>query len=29
MFTEHMPFFSAQDMEWIMGRGICEWIGWT
>lgn len=28
MFTEHMPFFSAQDMEWIMGKGICEWIGW-
>jgi len=28
MFTENMPFFSAQDMEWIMGRGICEWIGW-
>ena len=29
MFTEHMPFFSAEDMEWIMGRGICEWIGWV
>jgi predicted TIM-barrel fold metal-dependent hydrolase len=29
MFTENMPFFSAQDMEWIMGRGICEWIGWV
>lgn len=28
MFTENMPFFSAQDMAWIMGRGICEWIGW-
>jgi predicted TIM-barrel fold metal-dependent hydrolase len=28
MFTENMPFFSAPDMEWIMGRGICEWIGW-
>lgn len=28
MFTEHLPFFSAADMEWIMGRGICEWIGW-
>ena len=28
MFTEHMPFFSAEDMEWIMGRGICDWIGW-
>jgi predicted TIM-barrel fold metal-dependent hydrolase len=28
MFTENMPFFSAQDLEWIMGRGICEWIDW-
>lgn len=28
MFTENMPFFSAEDMAWIMGRGICEWIGW-
>lgn len=28
MFTENMPFFSAQELEWIMGRGICEWIGW-
>jgi len=28
MFTENMPFFSAQDLEWIMGKGICEWIGW-
>ena len=28
MFTGHLPFFSAADMEWIMGRGICEWIGW-
>jgi L-fuconolactonase len=27
-FTEHLPFFSAADMEWIMGRGICEWINW-
>jgi hypothetical protein len=18
----------AEDREWIMGRGICEWLGW-
>ena len=29
MFTEEMPFFSRGDLEWIMGRGLCEWLGWT
>ena len=28
MFTEEMPWLSATDMEWIMGRGVCEWVGW-
>ena len=28
MFTEEMPWLSADDQEWIMGRGVCEWIGW-
>lgn len=28
MFTEEMPFLSAPDLEWIMGRGVCEWLGW-
>jgi L-fuconolactonase len=28
MFTEHMPWLSAADKEWIMGRGVCEWLGW-
>jgi predicted TIM-barrel fold metal-dependent hydrolase len=28
MFTEEMPWLSEQDKEWIMGRGICEWLGW-
>ena len=29
MFTEEIPWLSADDKEWIMGRGICEWLGWT
>lgn len=29
MFTEEMPWLNAQDLEWIMGRGICEWLGWA
>jgi len=28
MFTEEMPWLSKQDLEWIMGRGVCEWLGW-
>ncbi|MBI4191628.1 MAG: amidohydrolase family protein [Betaproteobacteria bacterium] len=28
MFTEEIPWFTAEDKEWIMGRGVCEWLGW-
>jgi L-fuconolactonase len=28
MFTEEIPWLSDDDKEWIMGRGLCEWIGW-
>jgi L-fuconolactonase len=28
MFTEEIPWFTAGDKEWIMGRGLCEWLGW-
>ena len=28
VFTEEMPWLSATDLDWIMGRGLCEWIGW-
>ena len=28
MFTEEMPWLSASDIEWIMGRGVCEWVDW-
>jgi len=29
MFTEHMPWLSAGDLEWVMGRGVCEWLHWN
>lgn len=29
MFTEEIPWLSAEDKSWIMGRGVCEWLGWT
>lgn len=28
LFTEELPWLSAHDKEWIMGRGLCEWLGW-
>jgi predicted TIM-barrel fold metal-dependent hydrolase len=28
LFTEELPWLSAEDKDWIMGRGICEWLGW-
>lgn len=28
MFTEDIPWLTAEDKEWIMGRGVCEWLGW-
>lgn len=26
--SEAIPWLTAQDKEWILGRGLCEWIGW-
>jgi len=28
-FTEEMPFLSERDRELIMGRALCDWIGWA
>jgi predicted TIM-barrel fold metal-dependent hydrolase len=28
MFTEELPWLSAQDKELIMGRALCRWLGW-
>ena len=28
MFTEEMGWLSGQDLEWIMGRTLGEWLGW-
>jgi hypothetical protein len=29
LFTEELDWMSSTDKEWIMGRGICEWIDWS
>ena len=28
LFTEELPWLSAEDQEWIMGRAVSEWLGW-
>ena len=28
LFTEHLPWLKGEDLELVMGRGICEWLGW-
>ena len=28
-FTEEMPFLGERDKELIMGRALCDWIGWA
>ena len=29
MFTEEMPFLKGRDLELVMGRALCDWIGWN
>jgi predicted TIM-barrel fold metal-dependent hydrolase len=28
LFTHHTPFLGESDLEWIMGKGIREWLDW-
>jgi predicted TIM-barrel fold metal-dependent hydrolase len=28
LFTQHLPWLTGEDLEWVMGRGVCEWLGW-
>ncbi len=27
-FTEELPWLKGNDLQDVMGRGLCEWIGW-
>jgi len=29
LFTEELRWLSTSDKEWIMGRALCEWLGWA
>jgi predicted TIM-barrel fold metal-dependent hydrolase len=28
LFTEELPWLTGQDLELVMGRAFCDWIGW-
>jgi L-fuconolactonase len=28
LFTEELRWLAAEDQQWIMGRGLCEWLRW-
>jgi predicted TIM-barrel fold metal-dependent hydrolase len=28
MFTEELPWLKGRDLELVMGRAICDWLGW-
>jgi predicted TIM-barrel fold metal-dependent hydrolase len=28
LFTREQPWLKGEDLEWVMGRGVCEWLGW-
>ncbi len=29
LFSEELPFLGEDDKDWIMGRGVMEWLGWA
>jgi predicted TIM-barrel fold metal-dependent hydrolase len=28
MYTEEIPWLTADDKEWIMGKSLCRWLAW-
>ena len=28
LFTEELPWLQGDDLDWVMGRGVCDWLGW-
>jgi len=28
LFTDHLPWLKGEDLEWVMGRGVSDWLGW-
>ena len=28
LFTEELPWLRGRDLELVMGRAVCDWLGW-
>jgi L-fuconolactonase len=28
LYTEELPWLKGEELECVMGRGVCEWLGW-
>ena len=28
LFAKEQPWLTGEDLAWVMGRGVCEWLGW-
>ena len=28
LFTEQLPWLQGEDLAWVMGRAVCEWLDW-
>src|SRR5882762_5724130 len=28
LFAKELPWLRGEDLDWVMGRGVCEWLGW-
>jgi len=28
LFTEELPWLKGDDLEWVMGKALCDWLGW-
>lgn len=29
LFTEEQPWLAGDDLDWVMGRAVCAWTGWS
>lgn len=29
LFTEELPWLRGDDLDWVMGRALCDWLGWA
>jgi len=28
LFSEELPWLRGRDLELVMGRAVCDWLGW-